>query len=154
LTHPNDQRSGRGPLVLKAMSANEFFVPESTDWLVFQREGGHPAGKVTGVIYHQDGRALPHTRSGEAPPPRIVAKILHTAFDAHVGRYEIQPGMVMDVQRDGSRYFVQPTGQRRVEIFPLSETRFFARDVDAEISFEGQGVTFKQGSRLFTGRRI
>jgi hypothetical protein len=133
------------------MSANEFFVPDTADWFVFQRDG---AGKVTGVTYHQDGRALNHVRSGEAPAPRIVAKIADAAFDAHAGRYEIQPGMVFEVTRDGSRYFVQPSGQRRVEIFPLSETRFFSRDVDAEISFEGQALSFKQGSRNFSGRRI
>lgn len=145
------QRNGRGPLVLKPMSANEFFVPDTADWLVFQRDAG---GKVTGVTYHQDGRALAHTRSGEAPPPRIVAKIADAAFDAHAGRYQIDAGMVFEVTRVGSRYFVQPSGQRRVEIFPLSESRFFSRDVDAEISFEGQNLMFKQGSRNFTGRRI
>lgn len=144
-------RTGRGPLVLKAMSADAFFVPDTVDWLVFQRDGG---GKVTGVTYHQDGRALDHLRSGEAPPPRIVAQIADAAFDAHAGRYEIQPGMVFEVRREGSRYFVQPTGQRRLEIFPLSETRFFARDVDAELSFDGQSLRFQQGSRNFTGRRI
>ncbi len=148
------QRQGRGPLVLKAMSPDTFFVPDTVDWFVFQREGGSSAGKVTGVTYHQDGRALAHLRSGEAPPPRVVAKISDAAFDAHLGRYEIQPGMVLEVQRDGSRYFVQPSGQRRLEIFPLSEARFFARDVDAEISFEDKNMVFKQGSRSHTGRRI
>lgn len=149
------QRPGRGPLVLKAMSANAFFVPDTADWFVFQREGGADTGKVTGVTYYQDGRALVHTRSSEAPPPpRIVARIADAAFDAHAGRYEIQPGMVLEVKRDGSRYFVQPSGQRRLEIFPLSETRFFARDIDAEIGFEGQGLSFRQGSRSFTGRRL
>jgi len=145
------QRPGRGPVVLKAMSANEFFVPDTVDWFVFQRDA---AGKATGVTYHQDGRALSHVRSGDAPPPRVVAKISDAAFDAHLGRYEIQPGMVLEVQRDGSRYFVQPTGQRRLEIFPLSEARFFARDVEAEISFEDKAMIFKQGSRSHTGRRI
>ncbi|MCC2954966.1 beta-lactamase family protein [Massilia sp. IC2-477] len=145
------QRAGRGPLVLKAMSPNEFFIPDTADWIAFQRDG---SGKATGMTYYQDGRTLVHKRSGEAPPPRIVAKIADAAFDAHVGRYEIQPGMVFEVQREGSRYFVQPSGQRRVEIFPLSETRFFARDVDAEIGFEAQGLMFKQGSRSFTGRKL
>lgn len=145
------QRTGRGPLVLKPMSPNEFFVPDTADWFVFQRDS---TGKVTGVTYHQDGRALAHTRSGEAPPPRIVAKIADAAFDAHAGRYQIDAGMVFEVTRVGSRYFVQPSGQRRVEIFPLSESRFFSRDVDAEISFDGQNLMFKLGSRNFTGRRI
>lgn len=147
-------RPGRGPLVLKPMSADVFFVPNTVDWFVFQREGGNPAGKVTGMTLHQDGRQLVHVRSGEAPPPRIVATIADSAFDAHAGRYELGPGMAFEVTREGSRYFVQPTGQRRVEIFPLSETRFFARDVDAELSFEGQSLQFKQGSRSFSARRI
>lgn len=144
------QRQGRGPLVLKAMSANEFFIPDTADWIVFQREGG----KVTGMTMYQDGRALVHTRSGEAPPPRVVARISDAAFDAHAGRYEMQPGMVFEVLRDGSRYFVQPTGQRRVEIFPLSESRFFARDVDAELGFDAQGLNFRQGSRNMVGRKL
>ncbi len=145
------QRAGRGPLVLKAMSANEFFIPDTADWIVFQRDAN---GKATGMTMYQDGRRLVHTRSGEAPAPRIVAKIADAAFDAHLGRYEIQPGMVLEIQREGSRYFVQPSGQRRLEIFPLSETRFFARDVDAEIAFEAAGLTFRQGSRSFTGRKL
>lgn len=145
------QRPGRGPLVLKAMAPDTFFVPDTVDWFVFQRDA---AGKASGVTYHQDGRALVHVRSGEAPPPRVVAKIADAAFDAHLGRYQIQPGMVLEVVRDGRRYFVQPQGQRRLEIFPLSETRFFARDVEAEISFEEGNMVFRQGSRSHTGRRI
>ena len=145
------QRPGRGPLMLKAMSASEFFVPDTVDWFVFGRDA---AGKVTNVTYHQDGRALAHLRSGEAPPPRAVAKISDAAFDLHAGRYEIQPGMVLEVARDGGRYYLQPSGQRRVEIFPLSESSFFARDVDAEISFEQGAMLFRQGSRSHTGRRI
>ena len=144
------QRPGRGPLVLKPMSPNEFFIPDTADWIVFQREGG----KVLGMTMYQDGRALVHTRTGEAPPPRIVAKISDAAFDVHVGRYEIQPGMVLELLRDGGRYFVQPTGQRRLEIFPLSESRFFSRDVDAEIGFDEQGMRFKQGNREMVGRKL
>ncbi|WP_288378299.1 serine hydrolase [uncultured Massilia sp.] len=145
------QRPGRGPLVLKAMSTDTFFVPDTVDWFVFQRDA---AGKATGVTYHQDGRALAHVRSGDAPPPRVVAKISDAAFDARAGRYEIQPGMVLEVAREGGRYYLQPSGQRRVEIFPLSESRFFARDVEADISFEEGGMIFRQGGRSHTGRRI
>jgi D-alanyl-D-alanine carboxypeptidase len=145
------QRPGRGPLVLKAMSPDTFFVPDTVDWFVFRRDA---AGKITGVTYHQDGRALSHARSGEAPPPRVVAKISDAAFDARAGRYEIQPGMVFALSRDGGRYYLQPSGQRRVEIFPYSESRYFARDVDAEISVEEGTLTFSQGGRSQTGRRI
>lgn len=127
------------------------YTHEKEPQRVFQRDA---AGKASGVTYHQDGRALAHARSGDAPPPRVVAKISDAAFDARAGRYEIQPGMVLEVSRDGGRYYLQPSGQRRVEIFPLSESRFFARDVEADISFEEGGMIFRQGGRSHTGRRI
>lgn len=145
------QRKGRGPVLLKAMSANEFFIPGTVDRFVFQREAG--SGKVTGVTLNQDGRMLVHQRSGEAPPPRVEASISDAAFDAHVGRYDMG-GMELAVTRDGKRYFVQPKGQRRLEIFPLSATRFFGRELDAEISFDAEGLVFKQGERANRGRRI
>jgi hypothetical protein len=39
------------------------------------------------------------------------------------------------VTRDGNRLFAQGTGQRPIEVFPESETTFFARAIDAQITF-------------------
>ncbi len=56
-------------------------------------------------------------------------------FDAYVGRYQLTPKFILTVSRDGARYFVQATGQRKFEVFPESETKFFATVVQAAISF-------------------
>ncbi len=56
-------------------------------------------------------------------------------FDAYVGRYQMAPEFILSVTRDGSRYFVQATGQGMLEVFPESDTRFFATAVEAAVSF-------------------
>jgi CubicO group peptidase (beta-lactamase class C family) len=145
------QRTGRPPVPVKAASKDEFFIPGGLDWFAFQRDAN---GKVTGVTVHQDGNAVLNPRSGDAPAGRKAARIAASAFDAHVGRYELRPGLVLEISRDGERYFLQPNGQGRLEIFPLSETVFFSNDSDVEISFEGQGMVFRQGGRAIPGRRL
>ncbi|RZA32292.1 MAG: serine hydrolase [Lysobacteraceae bacterium] len=148
------QRSGRPPVPLKAASNNEFFVPGGLDWFAFQRDAG---GKVTAVTHYQDGNPVMSPRTGDAPAARQAVKIANAVFDTRVGRYELQPGFVMALSREGDRYFAQATGQGRIEIFPLSETVFFSNDVDAEISFApaaGQGFVLKQGGREIPARRL
>jgi len=61
----------------------------------------------------------------------------------YVGNYQFGKNGVMHITRDGSRLFLQLTGQQVVEVFPESETKFFAKIVDAQISFvkDAQGNT-------------
>jgi len=56
-------------------------------------------------------------------------------YDAYVGDYELAPGFVLTVTREGDRLMTQATGQQKVEVFPSSETEFFLRVVDAQITF-------------------
>lgn len=145
------QRTGRPPVPVKAASKDEFFLPGGLDWFSFQRDAG---GKISSVTVHQDGNALVNPRSGDAPAARKAVKIASAAFDARAGRYELRPGFVMELTRDGDRYFAQATGQGKLEIFPMSETVFFSDQADAEISFEGDGFVLKQGGRNTPARRL
>lgn len=148
------QRSGRPPVPVKAASGSEFFVPGALDWFAFQRDA---SGKVTGVTHYQDGNPVPNLRTGDVPAGRKAVKIANASFDTRIGRYELRPGFVMELSRDGDRYFAQATGQGKLEIFPMSETVFFSNDADAEISFEpaaGQGFVLKQGGRNIPARRL
>ncbi len=151
------QRSGRPPVTLKAASANEFFIPGSLEYFEFKRDA---KGMATQVVQYTDGGPLVQPRSGDAPAPRQAVKLANAAFDARAGRYELRPGFVMELTREGDRYFAQATGQGKLEIFASSDTLFFSRDVDAEISFEpvagqdGQTFVLKQGGRNLPGRRL
>jgi D-alanyl-D-alanine-carboxypeptidase/D-alanyl-D-alanine-endopeptidase len=80
-------------------------------------------------------------------------------YDAYVGQYELAPGFVLTVTREGDHLMTQATGQSKVEIFPASETEFFLKVVDARVTFvRGPGgkvdqLVLHQGGRDMAARR-
>lgn len=56
-------------------------------------------------------------------------------LDTYVGKYELQPGFVLEISREEDRMYILPTGQNKSEIFPASVTRFYSKIVDAQITF-------------------
>ncbi len=71
-----------------------------------------------------------------APPRVAVANkdVSPKAFDAVVGRYD-RGDFVVNVTREGDHLFMQFAGPGKVEIFPASETEFFWKDADHQITF-------------------
>jgi len=72
---------------------------------------------------------------------RNVVKIDPKKFDGYVGSYQLAPGFILNVSREGDRFMTRATGQGPVEIFPESDHDFFAKVVNAQITF----VTNSQG---------
>jgi CubicO group peptidase (beta-lactamase class C family) len=87
------------------------------------------------VTVMRDLLAILYDRPYTLPAPRTVAKVDTKIYDEYVGEYALGPNAVMTVTRDGDRILVQRTGQPRVEMYPESETKFFLRGVDAQITF-------------------
>jgi uncharacterized protein YneR len=69
-----------------------------------------------------------------APAPR-VSKVDPKIYDAYVGQYQLEPDMLLWFWRDKDRLMSQATGQGKVEVFPRTETEFFLKEVDAQITF-------------------
>jgi CubicO group peptidase (beta-lactamase class C family) len=69
-----------------------------------------------------------------APAPTITVD--SKTFDTYVGRYQLAPGIVMEISRDADRSYVQLTGQPRFEIYASAPREYFLKVVDARISFE------------------
>jgi tetratricopeptide (TPR) repeat protein len=92
----------------------------------------------------------------EKPPVTVDAKI----FDTYVGEYEVRPGFVMRVFREGDKFMTQATGQPVFEIFPESETTFAPRAFPAKLTFvkdaDGNvtGIKLDQGGRVTDARKI
>jgi D-alanyl-D-alanine-carboxypeptidase/D-alanyl-D-alanine-endopeptidase len=66
---------------------------------------------------------------------RIAVKLDAKALDACVGQYELAPGAIFTVRREGGRLLAQLTRQQFLEIFPENETNFFYQAVDAQLTF-------------------
>ena len=72
------------------------------------------------------------------PAFRTVVEVDPAVYDDYAGRYELAENVVFTVTRQGDSLYVQITGQPRFEVFPESETTYFYRVVDAQITF-GRG---------------
>jgi CubicO group peptidase (beta-lactamase class C family) len=71
----------------------------------------------------------------EKKQERKVAEIDLKILDDYVGNYRLSEDFVIAVTRDDDRLFAQATGQPKAELFPESETDFFLKVVDAQVTF-------------------
>ena len=94
------------------------------------------------MVLYPDGADEPQraARVADTVSAPTVATVSPAVYDAYVGQYELAPGFILTVTREGDRLMTQATGQEKIEIFPLSETEFFPKVVDARIRFvRGRG---------------
>ena len=71
-----------------------------------------------------------------APVERHPLAIDPARLEAYAGRYSLSPETVMTVAPGDGCLIVQMTGHEETEIFPVNESSFFARDVDAYVTFD------------------
>jgi CubicO group peptidase (beta-lactamase class C family) len=103
------------------------------------------------------------------PRERVIVKVDPAIYDSYVGEYEIAPGFILFVSKEGDKLFNRAmpiptppsmTDQPKSEMFPESETTFFVNDADATFTFvkNDKGhviqVNIQRGTRLFEARKI
>ncbi|MEE4145891.1 MAG: serine hydrolase [Halieaceae bacterium] len=139
------QRTGGGRLEIVAHAEDAFFYPGGFTHLVFRRDR---SGNVTAMDMYQGGadKAERAERVSDLPQGKWDAvDVSAEVYDLWAGNYAMASGATLAVRRDGSQLFVQLTGQPPFEVFPLSVTRYFLKDVDAELEFtagdDGRGKT-------------
>ncbi|MCA0932454.1 serine hydrolase [Lutimonas saemankumensis] len=81
-------------------------------------------------------------------------------LESYVGKYELSPGFVLTITKEGSQLSGQATGQSKVDIFPKSETLFYLKVVMAQIEFNKgdngkiESLTLYQNGQEMTGKRL
>ena len=68
-------------------------------------------------------------------PPRQEIAVDAAILDGYVGFYQHTDNFVMTVTRDENQLLARLTGQSPIPIYPESDTEFFLKVVDAQISF-------------------
>ncbi len=94
------------------------------------------------------------------PQQRTAIKVDPKIYDAYVGEYEIAPGIVFQVSKEGDKLMSQTTGQAKAELFSESEIGFFVKGIPAQFMFvrddKGQvaRVVVLQDGRTISMKRI
>lgn len=71
----------------------------------------------------------------QLPEIKRSTKIDGAKLDDFVGFYELQPGVIITIAREDDQLFAQLTGQPKFPVFAESDSKFFFKVVDAQLSF-------------------
>ncbi|MDI1266070.1 MAG: serine hydrolase [bacterium] len=100
--------------------------------------------------------------NGAYPMPKLHREVPvdPSVLAAYAGRYEISPTFVLTVRPDGGKLFIQATAQREFRAYAESDTDFFYRVVDAQVTFarpEGgvsPSLVLHQNGKDLPGKRL
>ncbi len=151
------QLTGQSYLEIFPESETNFFYKVVDAQITFHVAGG----RTTELVLHQNGVDQTARKISDEPPKeRQAVKLDLKVYDRCVGEFELAPGAVLTIRKEGDRLMARLTGQSFLEIFPESETEFFYKAVDAQITFvkDGQGnvnaLVLHQGGRDMRAKKI
>ncbi|MCX7747889.1 MAG: serine hydrolase [Clostridia bacterium] len=81
-------------------------------------------------------------------------------YDSYTGEFELVKGFTLTITKEKDKLFLQATGQPKLELSPLSETKYTLTVVDAAITFikdskgKVQELVLHQNGQELKGKRI
>jgi CubicO group peptidase (beta-lactamase class C family) len=87
-------------------------------------------------------------------------KVSNAILETYIGKYELMPGFILTVTKEGNQLKTQATGQPVIDVFPKSENEFYLKVVNAQLVFNKNdtgaidSVTLFQGGREVKGKKI
>ena len=127
------QLSGQPKFPVFAESETKFFLKVVDAQLTFVKDD---KGSVTEAILHQNGRDQTAPRISDTVAEREEIPVAPEILAAYVGAYEIQPGGEIVITVEDGKLVMRRGLRPKVPVFAESETKFFAKVVDAQIEFE------------------
>ncbi len=85
---------------------------------------------MSAVVFGEEYK-IPQERRTIAVDPKIL--------DTYVGQYQLAPTFIITITNENGKLMAQATGQPKFELFAQSETEFFLKAVDAQVTFVKDG---------------
>ncbi len=155
------QVTGGGKAQMERIGDDTFYMGNAYSRYIFQRDVD---GQITGIIH----LTLP-TPTGPIdtnvktklplPDEKVAITLPAGTLDKYIGVYDMGNGMQFTLSILEGSLFLQPTGQGKIELHPLSETHFFIKEIDASVDFivDAAGIVqelvFNQGGS-YKARKI
>jgi CubicO group peptidase (beta-lactamase class C family) len=161
------QRSGSMVLRIQPEAKDIFFFDyDHMTTIKFVRD---ESGKVIRHVIHKPGKDTPAEKLVGEEAEKVLAEreakwqtaqVDPAVYEKYVGEYQLPIGLNMVVRTAEGKIFVQATGQPEAELFPTSETEYFLKVVDAQVTFEldetgkTTGLILHQAGQDFPGEKI
>jgi len=153
------QRAGDAKYEIMAASPDEFFFLDRPTRI---RVLKNAAGEVSGLrLEARIGPAEIWTKTAKPlPAPKKEVAVDTKIYDLYVGEYELAPGLMLVITKEGDKLMGQAYGEEKVELFPESETRYFLKVADAQVEFvkdgagKVTGLVFQQAGQKMNAPKI
>lgn len=127
------QRYGGQRLKIGMYEKDKFFFEDSMTKYEFIRDG---SGNITGIkMFHRMQPVSILTKSDEEVETKKSIAVDESILQKYIGEYEISPTFLIVVTVEDGKIYTQPTSQSKLQLHPQTETKFFLKEVDAQIEF-------------------
>ena len=154
----------RAPAGNMKIGLNWLITHAGTDTIVWHNGGtggyrtfiGFEPSRKTGIIvmtnttgagaddigFHLLDPALPLAPAPVPPKQRTAIDVSADVLARYVGTYQLAPNFTLEVTLKDGALYLHPTDQATLRLWPESETNFFLKEVDAQLTFvrDAQGV--------------
>ncbi|HKR66284.1 MAG TPA: serine hydrolase, partial [Thermoanaerobaculia bacterium] len=119
-------QQGRVSDALEIFKLNTEMFPEAANpWDSLAEAYEASGNREAAIANYKKSLALnPQNKNAEEHLKHLEAPELKLDLDRYVGRYELAPGFVLAITRDGDTLKAQATGQPQVTLMPTSATEF------------------------------
>jgi CubicO group peptidase (beta-lactamase class C family) len=122
------QLTGQSKFPIFSSGPDEFFWKVVDARIKFEK---NEKGEVTVGHFEQNGHKIDAPRL----PEEVIVKLDPTVYQLYAGKYNFNSNMVITVYIDQSRIFAQATNQPAFEMFPVSDSEFVLKEINARLNF-------------------
>jgi CubicO group peptidase (beta-lactamase class C family) len=123
--------------------------------VVLSNVEGAPSGEIANAL-----AAIVFGAPYEIPAERKEIRVAARTLEKYVGQYQLTPQLVLNVTLEGGKLLGQISTQPKLEMAAESETVFFFKTVNAQVTFvsnaqdEVTGLVFRQGGSDIPAQKI
>ena len=123
--------------------------------VVLSNVEGAPSGEIANSL-----AAIVFGAPYEIPAERKEIQVAAKTLEKYVGQYQLTPQLVLNVTLEGGKLLGQISTQPKLEMAAESETVFFFKTVNAQVTFvvnaqgEVTGLEFRQGGSNIPAQKI
>ncbi len=123
--------------------------------VVLSNVEGAPSGEIANSL-----SAIVFGAKYEIPAERKEVQVAAKTLEKYIGQYQLTPQLVLTVTLEEGKLLAQVATQPKLELFAESETVFFFKVVNAQVTFvvnaqgEVTGVVFRQGGSDIPAKKI